>query len=270
MKLQEIFDQLEYGELSQLSIGGLPAGVIDESNWPRLVAHINLGMIALYKRFTLKQGRITLALVSGQTRYRLHSDYSVHSLRVPLETKYIMDSVTARFADDIQKVERITGDHRLGMINGVAATIGAQDRYLHERAEFGLNDLSDEFAIFTPSRDVIEVPRAIVNHGWDLPERWQTDNLEIFYRADAPKIVIPIGYFDPDRVEVPVPASHLEPLLYFVAGRIHNPVGMGDEFNAGNTYAAKFEAACQQLESAGLQVNQDSQGSNRLARNGWV
>jgi len=68
---------------------------------------------------------------------------------------------------------------------------------------------------------------------------------------------------------VQLPDSHLEALLFFVASRVNNPIGMTNEFNAGNSYAAKFEAACQALEEQGLQVDQDSQNT-RLHRGGWV
>ena len=45
MTLQEIFDQLTYGELSQLSMGGSEAGIIDESNYSRILVHVNLGLL---------------------------------------------------------------------------------------------------------------------------------------------------------------------------------------------------------------------------------
>ena len=53
MKLKEVFDQLTYGELSQLSIGGQAQGEITEENYARVVAHVNLGLSAIYKRFHL-------------------------------------------------------------------------------------------------------------------------------------------------------------------------------------------------------------------------
>lgn len=48
MNLQEVFDQLSVGELSMLSVGGNDQGVIDESNWDKVLPHINLGLTALY------------------------------------------------------------------------------------------------------------------------------------------------------------------------------------------------------------------------------
>lgn len=58
-------------------------------------------------------------------------------------------------------------------------------------------------------------------------------------------------------------------LLYYVASRVHNSIGMTGEFNAGNNYSAKYEMSCQQLEQMNLRVDQDSQNS-KLQRGSWV
>jgi hypothetical protein len=88
-------------------------------------------------------------------------------------------------------------------------------------------------------------------------------------RAKPEKIIIGTRAFNPDNVEVELPDSHLEPLLLFVASRVHNPIGMSNEFHAGNSYYAKYEASCQQIELLNLLVDQGSQNT-RHAANGWV
>lgn len=256
MKLQDVFDQLSYGELSQISIGGGKPGIIEEATWPRVLAHVQLGLTALYKRFILKEGRVKIALVNDLETYRMHSDYSIHSLRRPLEAHYLMDSLTARFSDDILKIERVLTDYRYDDREG-------------RRHEVGLNNLADEYSVFTPNLTTLKVPLDIVGHGWDLPLALKTDNLEVVYRANHPKIVIPIGYFEPTRTDIELPESHLMALCYFIASRVHNPIGMTNEFHAGNSYAAKYEAECAELENEGLEINTGSQ-STRLRRGGWA
>ncbi len=66
-----------------------------------------------------------------------------------------------------------------------------------------------------------------------------------------------------------MPYSHLEPLLYYVASRINNPIGMANEFHAGNSYAAKYEKSCQELEMVNLRVDQGSQNT-KLRQKGFV
>ena len=217
MKLQEIFEQLATGEFSQLSIGGAAAGVIDDTNWKSVVNHVNLGLMSLYSRFTLKEEQMALPLQEGVEGYAL-----------------------APAGDDLLKVLAVK-------------TLGG--------CELPLNDASDVTSVTTPSQKKLKVPL-------DTMARTKSNSLVITYRAGHPKIIVGPG-FDPASVDVELPDTHLLPLLYFVASRVNNPIGMTNEFHAGNSYWAKYEKACLDLEEAGLEVDQGSQNT-RLQRNGWV
>lgn len=248
MKLKEIFDQLTYGELSQLSIGGGEAGEIAPKNYDRMLAHINLGLTALYKRFPLKEGRLTLALQQGRLTYPINSKYAVSSRTSREPVRYIEDTTTEPFKDDIHKIERVYGT------SGI---------------EFGLNDIEDPFSMHTPTAAVLRVPASIVTPPTELDDQLKTTTLTVVYRANHALIVGDGEDLDPESVEIELPYSHLEPLLYFVAARVHTPTGMTNEANMGNTYAAKYEQACQEIETRNLRVDQGSQ-PDRLTRNGWV
>lgn len=221
MKLVEIFSQLTYGELSNVSLGGVDLGEINESNYDRVLSHINLGLTALYKRFPLKEDRLVVPLEQGKFTYPL--------------------------VGDIHKVERV---------------------YTEAGYEFSLNDEASRYSITTPSASVLRVPPEIVANGADLESWLKTTSLEVVYRANHP-IIVQNGSFNAETYEVELPYSHLEPLLLFVASRVNNPIGMTNEFHAGNSYAAKYEQACQQLEQFNLRVDQGSQ-PDRIRRNGWV
>lgn len=248
MKLQEVFDQLTHGELSNLSIGGNEAGVINPANYDRLVPHVNLGLTALYKRFPLKENRFTLELQSNRTVYPLISKYAVSSTSSRETVRYIKDSLAAPFKDDIHKIEKVV----------------APSGY-----EFSLNDESDEYSVFTPSATVLRVSLDVVDQAMDLPDDLKTTLVEVIYRANHPLIVADGLYLEPEDIELELPYSHLEPLLLFIASRVHTPTGMTNETNMGNTYFAKYEASCQQIEATNLRVDQGSQNT-RLYRNGWV
>jgi hypothetical protein len=248
MKLQEVFDQLTYGELSQISIGGNEAGAINPENYNRLIPHVNLGLSQLYKRFSLKEGRLTLELQSGRTIYPINSKYAVNSKSSKEPVRYIKDSVAEPFKDDILKIEKV-----------IAST----------GYEFSLNDASDEYGMFTTSATVLRVPLDVVEQIESLPDELKTSLIEVVYRANHPLIIADGTDTEPDQIELELPYTHLEPLLLFIASRIHTPSGMSNEANLGNIYASKYEAACQLLEFKGLQVDQGSQ-STRLEQNGWV
>jgi len=223
MKLAEVFTQLAYGELAQTVFGENDEGELVENKYPALMAHVNLGLAALYKRFNLKEGRLTFPLSTAGNVYRL--------------------SVT-----DLHKIERVLTD------KGV---------------DLPLNDGKEQYSCFTPRMDTIRVPLDIVNKVSSVPESYQTNSLEVWYRANHPMLVATGGDINPDTIELELPYSHLEALLYFVASRVHNPIGMVNEFHSGNSWAARYEAECMKLQQQDLQID-SSNDNDRLGRGGWV
>jgi len=246
MTLQEVFDQLTYGELSQLNIGGAGAGIINRTNYVRVLSHVSLGLTSIYKRFALKEGRVTLQLTPTISTYSLNSKFAVSNRLSREPIKYLLDSAMLPFQDDVLKVEQVLTD--LGL-------------------ELSLNDKSDPHSVMTPAATTLRVPFSVVLRAMDLPEQLKTGTLEVVYRANHFKI--DPDDFEPDVLQLELPDAYQEALLYFVASRVNNPIGLTNEFNAANNYAAKYEQACQQLELQNLQVDQGSEGS-KLYDRGWV
>jgi hypothetical protein len=236
MKLSEIFSQLTYGELSQLSLGGGEVGQISPANYPAVVAHVNMALIALYTRFPLKEGNLSFALENGRTVYPLDTNE---------DTRF---TGTEEFLDDLIKVEKVTTDKDVTL---------------------ALNDEAETYSCFTPSAGVLRVPYDIASKVSGLPAELLTDAIKVIYRASHPMIKVTGAGFNPARVNIELPYSHLEALLMYVASRVNNPVGMTNEFHAGNSYYAKYEKACQLLETKNVQVDQGSQNT-RLSRGGWL
>lgn len=242
MVLQDIFDQLAYGELSQLFVGGddTTEGIREEDK-PRLLAHVQLGLTALHKRFLLKEKRITLELQSNKASYVLKSAFAQSNTESVEPVKYLDDSEQP-FKDDVLKIERIEDDL------GNAYTI---------------NDVGDSLTIRTPTYNLLVVPDFSL-----LEPECRPTKLHITYRADHPAINKITGQYVAFQTEVDLPVTHLEPLLYFVASRVMNPVGASGEFHEGNNYAAKYEAACQQIEMQGYALNNQAT-RDQFERNGW-
>ena len=221
MKLSEIVKQLGVGELSQVAMGrGENADAdIPPEQYSKIIAHLNLGLTTLHRRFVLRTDTQIITLVPGQYLYPM--------------TK-----------GNVLKIE------------GVAKPEGDK---------FSLNDNANMYSMSTPSMKELEVPKAIVDKVQGLPEKYLTDQLVVEYRANHPLILDTATADD----EVDLPYSHLQALLYFIASRVHNPIGMINEFNMGNNYASKFEQECQRLEIEGLAIDQGGQ-QDRASRNGWV
>lgn len=223
MKLQEVFSSLAYGELSQLVLGQHTEGEVNESQYPALVSHINLGLTALYTRFNLKE---------REMRFPLQADVTTYQLKL----------------DDILKVESV---------------------HTESNEALALNDSTDQYSCFTPSLNVLVVPLDIVNKVDSLPDELKSDYLYVHYRANHPRLVTVGGYINPLTTEVELPYSHLQALLYFVASRANNPIGMSNEFHAGNSWAAKYEMECARLEGESIEV--DAVVANeRFSARGWV
>jgi hypothetical protein len=238
MKLQEIFNQLTHGEFSQLSIGGNERGVITDKTYPAVLSHINLGLTALFTRFSLMEGRIDLRPVPGQLVYHLDSKFSVN-YRHPYEAvRYLIDTPKDVFNDDtVIKVEKVLDS----------------EGNLHN-----LNVDGDPNSFFTPSIKSLRIPKD-----------WKGD-VTLVYRKNHPQVVVPMtGLLLPERVEIELPYTHLEALLYFVASRAHNPAGMSNEFHMGASYAAKYEQACMMLDMQNVQSDRTTE-NHRLIRGGWV
>lgn len=243
MKLKEIFDHATHGELSQLHIGGAEQGEINEANWQKVLSSFNLGLTALHTRFALRIGKVVVQLLPNQEMYVFHSSKAT-STPGP-GPKYLLDLVDP-FKDNLLKVQRV---------------ITAAGH------ELGLNNPNDCWSVHTPSMNALRVPLDIVNMASDLPFHLKTVTLDVHYHQNHPKLVLEV--FDPSNVEVELPETHVQALLYYVASRHHNPAGMTNEFNAGNNWYAKYEAECMRLENEGMEIDQLGQ-PDRIRRGGWA
>lgn len=248
MKLQEIFDQLTHGELSQLNIGGADGGGIQESDYPRMVDYVNLGLTALFKRFTLKEGVLTLIPVPNVDRYVLQSGFVVGNRKSRETLRYLEENELDPFKDDLLKVMEIK---------------------LDTGKELPIDMRGNPYSVTCLSTTLIQVPMDIVNKVPGLPDELKTDKFKITYRANHPKIKIPLGLFDPARVEVQLPDAYLEALLLFIAARAHSPLGMQAEGQIGNNWQARYEAECQRLGMDNLALDRGAE-NYRLVRGGWV
>ena len=107
-----------------------------------------------------------------------------------------------------------------------------------------------------------------IRHG-QLTLEFITTGVAVHYRASHPYLPAGVGMYRANMVDIDLPYQYLEALCYFIASRINNPMGMTNEFHAGNSYAAKYEMACLALERDNIRVDQVSQ-PDRIGRNGWV
>ena len=241
MTLLELLKDLTYGELAQFKIGNLIPGEHesepDPTRYDQLTSAINLGLKEIYKRFFLASREIYIQQHEEIATYVLSSKYAQTNTAspIPIEDRYIMDTVDAPFLDDTLKIEEV---------------------YDEEGNIIPLNDITEELSIYTPSYRSIQIP---------YPNDENT--LSVQYRATHPKVIYSKG-MDPADVEIALPNSLHEALLYYVAARFASSQG-GDQGQEGSDYYQKFKNSCDLVAKEGLEV-QGEPGDWRFDQGGWV
>lgn len=239
MTLLDLFKDLTYGELSQLSFGNMMPddneSEPDPKAYAQLISHINRGLTALYSRFLLQAKEIYIQQYEEFEIYELHSKYAASNVASTEPIKYIEDSVANPFLDDILKIEEC---------------------YDEVGNKLFLNDVTEELSIFTPSYRSIQIP---------YPNDFNM--LAVQYRANHPRIDYVRG-MDPSAIEIHMPGTLYEALLFYIAHRVFGAQNT-DGGVEGNDYWKKYNNICVEAETKGLYI-QAEPGDWRFDHKGWV
>jgi len=258
MFLSEIFDQLTYGELTQLSAGGVHTEGILEQDYPKVISQINLGLTELHKRFDIKRSEVTVQQHDHIQLYFLNSKFAEtnkpervddpddpNNLKpvVPgISEYYIIDSPAYPFQDDVLRIERIFNE--LG-----------EELYLNQDSPYTQHS-NKYWSVHTPTYNSIQVP---------YPDN--ENQMIVTYRANHPRI--PLVGTDPKTTEVDLPSSLLECLLLYIAARYNVNRGTELSLSEGQLFMTKFEMSCKKIEELNLMNSNDS-FNTRFEMNGWV
>lgn len=235
MKITEIFEALEHGELStQTSLVDTVTGVKVE-NYPKVISHINFALTDLHTRFNLRLGDVWIMMQDAIGEYVIDKKHAFTNEDYPDEPKYLIDSVHAPFQDDFIKLVEATDE------------IGQP---------LPINDRTKEKSIFTPSQNSIQIP-------WKV----SGDAINIIYRA-AHKNINLSDYDSINDIEINVTRTFLEPILYYVAYRHFAGVGGQSGTPTSNGYYEKYLAKLKDIDFNGI-ANQDQSTSNNLIRDGY-
>ena len=234
MLLSSIFEQLTYGEFSQLSLAGIDGEDILPENYSAVVSHINLGLTELHKRFPLKMEEVLIQQYADITSYKLDEDFTETKGTQP--TLYILDSLDP-FTNTVLRIEKVYNN-----------TLGEYE---------SLNDDNDEDTLVTTKYNTIKVPSPTA-----------TTTMTVTYRSTHERILT--DTLDPYTYDVDIPDSLIEALLFYVASRAHSSLPTLDTgVNEGNVYLAKFEASVAKITELSLITNVN-RTNNKMWTNGWV
>lgn len=234
MKLSELFAQLSYGELRQTHIGNDGCGDLDPKYYKEIISHINLGLSDLHKKFPLRTQEVFIQQYSHISIYHLDRRYAETNTESTEPYKYIKDSVDEPFLDDAIRIERV---------------------YDENGDEFYINDGTNGWSVFLPNHLSIQHPQ---------PD--DANTMSVIYRANHVKIAPNV---DPDEQEITLPQVFIQPLLYYVAGRVFAGMNSGDSWGTSANYMSMYENACNDLKFYGV-YNVENDSSTRIKDNGWV
>jgi hypothetical protein len=238
MYLQELFNNLAYGEFSGLAIGNASTGTVPADKYPKLVSLINIGLLDLHTRFTLIEKEFDLYQRDGIYTYYLRSAH-VGDPAAGNPELYVDGTSADPIAGDIIKI------------------IKAFDE---DGNKVRINDARYPDDIFMPQADVVKMTLG--------------DPLKVYslvYQASYPTIVIAPG-FDPATYELLYPRFLNNALMAFVAARLNQ--GRMTQANEGqnhvaNTFFYRYEQECKKIESLSLVPMVDEE-AEQFYNNGWV
>lgn len=233
--LQDILDNLTYGNLSHISIGGGTLGFVADKDYPKLVFCINNALMALHKRFLLRTGKLTLQQYSGTNQYYLRIDYAVSNTDSAVSPKYIIDSVSEPFTSNLFKIERILGPS--GGELKLNDSLISEDNPLYYKGE-----IIQTTPVYTPNFDTI------------LLTPVANELLTVEYRANHPKIVI-TDNFDPATTVLEISPAIIDALCLNVAARIYSPLTSSETpSSAASAFMYQYEMECLRLETEGIPI----------------
>lgn len=236
--LQEIFDDLAYGEFANMAIGNSSFGSITPDKYPKVVSLINLGLLDLYTRFILKKKELTLYQKENKNIYYIRPEHLGYPLGGDPEI-YIDDTAESVPDNDIIKFLRAYDD---------------------SGNEIRIDNIKYPNDIFLLEPDVIKM----------IPAD-PLKILSIVYQASYPKIIVD-QLFNPATYELYFPKFLKMALLAHVASRLF--VGKTTkttegETNLGNTFQYRYETECNRIETLNLTPEID-EVAEQFYSNGWV
>ncbi len=237
MKLYEIFELLEYGELANVSLSGNidQTKGIREQDYPVLISHINLALTDLHTKFNLKEREVAVQQYDPIVYYTLDTKYAQTNTESTEPYKYIADTAANPFLDDIIRVNAVFDE-------------GGN--------ELPINDENQTSSVFLSSYNVLQIPFPV-----------GTNAVFVMYRANHPKL----SSKEPDlEAEVELPAYCVEALLSYVSSRVHGQRTSQEAQATSVNLMSKYNMLCDQIELRNVLNTATDNQNLKLGENKWV
>ena len=236
--LKDLFHLLATGEFANIALSRTNTGGLDEKEYEKVIGHINLGILEIYKRFKLLENE-----------FFLHADPSV--------TTYYLREANSALLNNITTTEYIEiPDNVEGFLNIVEIT----SIFDSEGEELRMNNRFEIPTIQQLSSDILKITQLEA-----------AGIFSVVYQSYPDKIVIEDD-FDPSAYVVYIPETIIEPLMYYVASRVYKPMGSNDSTanaDKSDSYQQQYELSCMKLDLFGLPIQEDDK-ENTFESQGWT
>jgi hypothetical protein len=229
----ELFKVLSYGELGNLSLGMEGAGSIEESAQPRIMLHVNEGLLRLYSRLVLMEKDLLIEMVGGITSYHLDPRFG----------EAAWDREVARYPYIKDGLDPFTGD-----LIKILAVYDSYGRTLP------LNDDEHPESLFTPQANMLQVPR---------PR--DRASLSLVYQAKHP----PLSHERPEEM-ILLPEVLHGALTAFVGWKVYSFMNTAEATVKAAEHKLRYEEITLGAVAADLVSTSFSTTNARFAKRGWI
>ena len=242
MKVEELFRQLSYGELSNLSVGTDGSGAIQEDKYPQIIQHTNAALRRLFTRFPLREKDVMIEQVAHITNYHLRIRFA-ESYGADVSYPYIKDLPEEPFVEDVVRILRVHDSTGRPLM---------------------LNDVGNPQSLFTPQPDVLQVPNP--HAGVALGVVYQAYHAPLVDGQDGTSTT-------PEEVlnqEVEIPAFLEEALVAFIGYKVYSNMNGQENLVKSQELMATYEAACAEIEAMDLVNSTFHTSHSKLEQRGFI
>lgn len=241
MKISQLFSQLSYGELSNLTVGDDGSGEIADQNHPKLIHHTQQALTNLYSRFAHRKAYVVMKQDELVQKYRIHPLYAVTDT-TPNNTaaRHIIDTEQSPFTTPIIKIlsiRKILED----------STLAEVDLLINDDTRVG--------AVKTLAYDEIYIREPV-----------QDELLLIEVQLNHPVIALPVDL----DYEISLAPVLEEALVLKVAARVFGSMNGQDNMIKAQSLNAAYENVLQMVQFEDLLQNTSTEDHSRFVIGGWV
>lgn len=287
LKLSDVLENLAAGELSHLSLFENGADISFDKFNSRLLPIINSGLTDIHTRFFVKQKEVWLHHCCGDTRLVLDRKNTVSARS--LRGGAFIDDCEDPFRDDVVEILSIYNQdgqqYPLNMDTGHAQPSGCgcgrghgcgctppnswarYDSTLDYPATITTRTPYGSYGSGGPGLPVLYTPALNVIR---LPENLPEGHMRVIYKAAPARIkkLEDNGVTSYDRVDLDLPFTYLDALVFYIASRLTAPTngGLQGQTNETVQYYNKYLSACAVLSDQGIDVATQGSGFSRFAK----